>query len=71
MFLIICLNKLINQYVHYNLLFLVNLSNIPVTIDIGDKIAQMLIVPVPKVDIVQVDELQNTDRGNAGFGSTG
>lgn len=37
----------------------------------GDKIAQLLIVPVPKVEIVEVDELDDTERGSNGFGSTG
>jgi len=37
----------------------------------GDKIAQMLIVPVPPVEIVEVDNLSNTERGTGGFGSTG
>lgn len=50
---------------------LINLSKQPVIIDIGDKIAQMLIVPVPSVEIKEVQVLPNTDRGAAGFGSTG
>ena len=50
---------------------LVNLSAKPVTIDLGEKIAQMLVVPVPLVDVVVVDTLPITDRGAAGFGSTG
>lgn len=46
------------------------------TIDIkdGDRVAQMLVVPVPKIDTQSVrslDELTTTTRGVAGFGSTG
>ena len=39
--------------------------------DIGDKIAQIIIIPYPHVDFVEVDELTNTERGEGGFGSTG
>lgn len=43
------------------------------TIDIkkGDRIAQLVILAVPKVELVVVDELNNTDRGDTGFGSSG
>lgn len=37
----------------------------------GDKIAQLLILPVPQVDIIEVDEISNTERNDKGFGSTG
>ena len=37
----------------------------------GDKVAQMLILPVPKVKVVVVDELDDTERGEKGFGSSG
>ena len=37
----------------------------------GMRIAQMLILPVPPVEIVEVDELEDTDRGHQGFGHTG
>ena len=37
----------------------------------GDRIAQLAIVPVPAVDWVEVDDLDETDRGAGGFGSTG
>jgi len=39
--------------------------------DAGDRIAQLMIVPHPKVEFVEVDELSDTDRGKGGFGSTG
>ena len=39
--------------------------------DAGDRIAQLMIVPHPKVEFVEVDELSDTDRGDGGFGSTG
>lgn len=38
--------------------------------DIGDKIAQLVIVELPKVVIEEVQELNDSDRGEGGFGST-
>jgi dUTP pyrophosphatase len=37
----------------------------------GDRIAQMVIAPVVQFPVVEVDELNETDRGEGGFGSTG
>jgi len=37
----------------------------------GDRIAQMVIKPVPAVILEEVDELEDTERGAGGFGSTG
>ena len=37
----------------------------------GDKIAQLLILPVATADIEEVSELSDTKRGEGGFGSTG
>lgn len=41
------------------------------TIQVGDKIAQLLIIPCLTPKFFQVDSLNNTDRGSGGFGSTG
>jgi len=38
---------------------------------VGDRIAQLIIMPVPLVKYVEVDELSETERGIAGHGSTG
>jgi len=38
---------------------------------IGDRIGQLIIVPYPRIDFVEVDELTSTDRGAGGYGSTG
>ena len=38
--------------------------------DVGDRIAQLVILPYPKVSFVEVDELSYTERGTGGFGST-
>lgn len=37
----------------------------------GDRIAQGIIMPYPKVEFEEVDELSKTQRGTGGFGSTG
>lgn len=37
----------------------------------GDRIAQLVIAPVARVEVVQVDELSETVRGAGGFGHTG
>lgn len=41
------------------------------TINKGDRIAQLIIVPIKLVDVVEVDELSETERGTGGYGSTG
>ena len=38
---------------------------------VGDRIMQIVIVPHPVVQFVEVDELTESSRGNGGFGSTG
>lgn len=38
---------------------------------IGDRIAQIMIVPYPTIQFEEVDELTSTERGDGGFGSTG
>jgi dUTP pyrophosphatase len=50
---------------------LVNLGRQDFTIERGMRIAQMLILPVPDVQMVEVAELDETDRGGGGFGHTG
>lgn len=48
-----------------------NRGNDHFTIQPGDRIAQMVIVPVVQVEFCQVDEFSATERGVGGFGSTG
>jgi dUTP pyrophosphatase len=50
---------------------MVNLGKEPFPIKKGMKIAQMLIQPVETVDVVEADKLDETRRGQGGFGSTG
>lgn len=48
-----------------------NISDTDFTIRDGDRIAQLMIVPVVHAKLKFVDELDETDRGERGFGSTG
>ena len=50
---------------------LINLGNESVTIHHGERIAQLAVMPVAQVTPVEVDDLDETDRGAGGFGSTG
>jgi len=50
---------------------LTNLSDVPYTIQPGDRVAQLAVLPVTQPTVVQVAELDETDRGAGGFGSTG
>ena len=38
---------------------------------IGDRVAQIMIIPHPPIEFEEVDELSDTERGDGGFGSTG
>ncbi|MBQ2982033.1 MAG: dUTP diphosphatase [Lachnospiraceae bacterium] len=48
-----------------------NHSNEPVSVDSGERIAQLVITPYIVAAFNQVDELEDTVRGEGGFGSTG
>ena len=48
-----------------------NLSREAFTVRRGDRIAQLVISPVARVALAEVDELGDSDRGAGGFGSTG
>ena len=50
---------------------LINLGDAPFRVNRGDRIAQMVIAPVVQAGITEVAELDETDRGSGGFGSTG
>ena len=50
---------------------LINLGRARFTIERGMRIAQMLILPVPRSEMLEVDELDETARGQGGFGHTG
>ncbi|MDX2426454.1 MAG: dUTP diphosphatase [Cycloclasticus sp.] len=48
-----------------------NRGNTEFTIDIGDRIAQLVFVPVEQVEFEQVDVFDDSPRGEGGFGHTG
>ena len=50
---------------------IINLSGAHQRIDPYDRIAQMVVLPVPLTSVAIVEELEETDRGSKGFGSTG
>ncbi len=50
---------------------LVNGSHERKTVRAGDRIAQLLIVPIIRLELIEVDALPETERGANGFGSTG
>ena len=50
---------------------LCNVSDKPYTIEPDERVCQMVIAPVLTPDVAEVNELDDTDRGEGGFGSTG
>lgn len=50
---------------------LINLGQEPFTITRNERIAQMVIHQLPQVELEEVDELPDTERGAGGFGHTG
>lgn len=50
---------------------LINLSNDDFTVNHGDRIAQLVIAPVAIAEIEECETLDETERGEGGFGSTG
>ena len=43
----------------------------PDAYEVGDRIAQMIILPYPRIEFVETAELSDSDRGEKGYGSTG
>ena len=50
---------------------LINLSNEPHTVQPGDRIAQMVIQRVEQIEWIEVNTIEETGRGDGGFGHTG
>jgi dUTP pyrophosphatase len=50
---------------------LINHGDAPFTIRRGERIAQMVIAPVMRAELIPASSLSATDRGSGGFGSTG
>ena len=50
---------------------MINLGAAPFALRKGMKIAQLLVQPVPAVEVIECEALDDTSRGQGGFGSTG
>lgn len=50
---------------------LINHGREDLTVAPGDRIAQLMLMPVFAAELVETDELDRTERGDGGFGSTG
>lgn len=48
-----------------------NRSQTPYTIESGERVAQLVIMPVIQAQLIQVDEFAQTERGTGGFGHSG
>ena len=49
----------------------INLGDKPITIAAGDRIAQLVIAPVSRAELIEVEVLEQTARNDGGFGHTG
>ncbi|SMQ85746.1 deoxyuridine 5'-triphosphate nucleotidohydrolase [Devosia lucknowensis] len=52
-------------------ILLINHGKMPFVLRRGDRVAQMVVAPVSAVEMVEVHELDTTERGGGGHGSTG
>ena len=52
-------------------IILINAGSEPFVVSRGDRVAQMVVAPVVRARLVVVDALDDTDRGEGGFGQTG
>lgn len=69
--LINCVGTVDSDYCGQIFIPMVNISNEPYTIQVGERVAQMVIAEYTKVELEVVNELEETERGEGGFGSTG
>lgn len=60
-----------NDYRGEIIVCLINLSKESYTVNKGDRIAQMVVAKYSRVNMINIDTLTVTERGNGGFGSTG
>lgn len=69
--LINCVGTIDSDYTGEIFIPMINLSSTPYTIEIGERVAQMVVARYTSVGVKIVDELDETERGSGGFGSTG
>lgn len=46
-------------------------EDIPTQYNVGDRVAQLIIVPIPPIELEETEELSDSHRGVGGYGSTG
>lgn len=68
---LICSGTVDCSYTGEIMVTLVNTSDEDYQVFKGDKIAQMILIPYHHAEFIQVDKLDETERGDNGFGSTG
>ena len=69
--LINCVGVIDSDYIGEIICPVVNHSDKQFIVNPSDRIAQLVFMPVCNAAMVEVDELQETERGSGGFGSTG
>jgi len=69
--LINCVGVIDSDYIGEIICPVVNHSDRSFIVNPGDRIAQLVFMPVCNANLIQVEELQETERGSGGFGSTG
>lgn len=60
-----------NQYRGIVAPFIFNPTDTPITLDEGDRVAQLLILPLLDIQIEEIDQLTPSIRGESGIGSSG
>ena len=60
-----------SDYIGEIKLNVINNSKFNFSFMFGDRLAQLLILPIPQVNVIEVEELEETNRGDKGFGSSG
>lgn len=66
-----CVGTIDSDYRGEVMVLVVNHGESPYTFNPGDRIAQMVVVPVPYVEVLEVPKVAESERGEGGFGSTG
>ena len=66
-----CVGACDEDYTGEYIVVLYNDSNTIQTVEPGERIAQLIFLPYISVNMIEIDELEETERGDGGFGSTG
>lgn len=66
-----CVGVIDSDYTGEVKVVLHNISGHDYTVNPGDRIAQLVFLPVQQAELEEVEELEETKRGSGGFGSTG